>query len=296
MAERHHRGLPWKTWAARLFMTVVLPSLGFGGTADAGELAELREDVRAESDSSGSWFSGKPGGATYDEQDDFNPLGELFGEFIGPVAVGVVLSPILAPRYFTGDDGVVDAYFPGYPYRNASDGYLMLDEWKSRPRRWAARLRSEYCADFGDLSRTGGHLLLSTTPRWGLDTEMNFFEERLGDRGRDDLWMGDFNVVYRFAQSERSEWRAGIGFNWLDDPIDTDFGFNFTYGFDFFPVKPFVLSTELDWGTLGSAEAFHFRTTVGVLIRRAEAYIGYEYRDVDRFHFDGLIAGVRLWF
>ena len=60
--------------------------------------------------------------------------------------------------------------------------------------------------------------------------------------------------MFRFAQSPRSQWRAGIGFNWLDDPIDTNFGFNFTYGFDLFPRRPWVLSTELDWGTLGEAE------------------------------------------
>jgi hypothetical protein len=48
--------------------------------------------------------------------------------------------------------------------------------------------------------------------------------------------------------------RTGLGFNWLDDPIDTNFGFNFTYGADLFPRRPWVLSATIDWGTLGEAE------------------------------------------
>ena len=129
----------------------------------------------------------------------------------------------------------------------------------------------------------------------------NSFEDRppvgcLPSDRYDHLWVGDCNLVYRFAQSPRSQWRAGLGFNWLDDHIETDYGFNFTYGFDFYPVQPLILSTEIDWGTLGRAGAFHFRTTVGVILHRVETYVGYEYRDIGSFQFNGLIGGVRLWF
>ena len=27
-----------------------------------------------------------------------------------------------------------------------------------------------------------------------------------------------------------------------------------------------------------------------------ESYVGYEYRDIDSFQFNGLIAGIRVWF
>jgi len=173
---------------------------------------------------------------------------------------------------------------------------MMIDEWIGEPYTWSARVRSDYAENFDGLSRVGGHLLVSSASRWELDTEMNYLQERLPGHTRDHLWLGDCNVQYRFAQSERVQFRAGLGFNWLDDPANTDFGFNFTYGFDVFPRKPFVLSTELDWGTLGSAEAFHFRTTAGALVGGFETYVGYEYRDIDRFHFNGLVAGVRVWF
>ena len=139
-------------------------------------------------------------------------------------------------------------------------------------------------------------MLLSTTSRFGLDMEMNRLQEDLLGTVRDELWLGDFNAVYRFAQSERAQFRTGLGLNWLDDPIDTDFGFNFTYGADFFPARPWILSATLDWGTLGSAELFRFRTSVGLIIDRCEVYSGYEYLDIDDSQINALMGGVRIWF
>jgi hypothetical protein len=203
-----------------------------------------------------------------------------------------VTSPWWGPHVALQDDLRLQGYFPRFPY-DGRGGYITTDP--GEPRRWAARLQAEYADQFGDTSRVGGQLLLSSASRWGLDTAMDRFEERLSG-GRDRLWLGDCNVVYRFAQSERAEFRTGIGFNWLDDPAQTDFGFNFTYGADFFPGKPWVLSSTLDWGSLGDAELFRFRATVGALVRRTEVYTGYEYLDVDSVEMNALVAGIRLWF
>ena len=56
------------------------------------------------------------------------------------------------------------------------------------------------------------------------------------------------------------------------------------------------ISADLDWGTLGRAELFRFRTTIGVTVQRVEFYTGYEYTDIDRMHLNSLIGGVRIWF
>ena len=88
----------------------------------------------------------------------------------------------------------------------------------------------------------------------------------------------------------------GLGINWLNDPSQTDLGFNFAYGIDLFPVKPLIISTVMDAGTLGHAGLFRFRTTAGVAYKRMEYYTGYEYTDIGRTHWNGLIGGVRLWF
>ena len=103
-------------------------------------------------------------------------------------------------------------------------------------------------------------------------------------------------MTYRFAQSDFGQFRAGLGINWLNDPSQTNLGFNFTYGADIFPAKPWVFSAVLDAGTLGHAGLFRFRTTAGVAYRSVELYTGYEYTDIGSVHWNGLIGGVRLWF
>jgi len=263
--------------------------------AEENNLAALRDDVRSDGASGGGSDddSTKPRRPYHDKEEE-DPADSSLGRMLADMGAIVALSPFWLPRTAVDDTGG-DGYFSRWPYRDGPH-YMTIDRWTDGSRRWSARLRGDYAEDFDDMSRISGHLLVSTSARFGLDTEMNFLQERLPERRRDELWLGDCNLVYRFAQSERSQWRAGLGFNWLDDAADTNFGFNFTYGFDLYPVKPLVLSTELDWGTLGSAEAFHFRTTAGVVLFGLESYVGYEYRDIDRFHFNGLVAGVRVWF
>ena len=233
-----------------------------------------------------------------------------------------VTSPIWVPMMAIGDSWEYTSHFQRYPYQVThgsvvrSDGYpgdpasyailaAELDDgprWlrqgpaEPRLRRWSARVAAEYAGQLDDLHRVGGRLLLSTASRFGLDTEMSWFEERLSDGGRDRLWLGDGNLVFRFAQSDRMEWRVGLGFNWLDDPRRTDYGFNFTYGVDWYPRRPWVVSSEIDWGTLGRASLFRFRTTTGVVIWGMESYVGYEYLDIGRTQMNNLIGGVRLWF
>ncbi|MBN1909627.1 MAG: hypothetical protein JW818_07810 [Pirellulales bacterium] len=82
----------------------------------------------------------------------------------------------------------------------------------------------------------------------------------------------------------------------MADNFGSDFGFNFTYGVDLFPAKPWVFSSTIDWGTLGHAELFRFRATAGLAIHGIEPYVGYEYLDIDRFQHNSLIAGVQVWF
>ena len=137
-------------------------------------------------------------------------------------------------------------------------------------------------------------MLISTASRFEFDARFQHLAERLADGGQDQLWTGDCNVTYRFAQSEFAQFRAGLGINWLNDPTQTDLGFNFTYGADFFPAKPWVFSAVLDAGTLGHAGLFRFRTTAGVVYRSVELYSGYEYTDIGSVHWNGLIGGVRL--
>lgn len=323
---RIRRGIPWAT--ALLAIGWCLPIPPGIRVADArGLLSTLREDVRAprfSSDDDDDRHSRRRRHSHGSCDDDD---GSIFAEVFGPLVFHALTSPFWGPAAALGDDYGCESYFARFPYDNVpgymmrdgdqpmsfvsgppgddpalhsydpqANGYWRLDPWPTRRRRYGVRLSAEYGGTFNDLHRIGGHLLLETTSRLGLDTETSYLEETFPGGATDQLWLGDCNVTFRFGQSEHMQWRSGLGFNWLDDQADTNFGFNFTYGFDYFPARPWVVSATIDWGTLGSSDLFRFRTTTGVIIWGIESYVGYEYLDVDRTQLNSLIAGVRIWF
>lgn len=282
--------------------------------ADDGQLQRMRDDVRngppASSGGEPAPCSDDRSARTPDDNASHSTdgdgsgvqggLGEALGAaYLAKGAIHLaglaVTSPIWAPIGILEHDYAAEAHFPRFPYDDVP-GYLATDSYSLVGRRWAARLSGEYREPFDDIQIVGGRLLVSTTSRFGLDTQWDYLQEHQADGSHDQLWSGDCNLVFRFAQSEHAEFRTGLGFNWLDDPQQTDFGFNFTYGFDVFPCRPWVLSAEIDAGTLGKASLFRARTTVGVVIHGVEAYTGYEYFDVGRTHLNCLIGGLRVWF
>ncbi len=291
----------WATVSAVLASLVTLASYP-SVRADDGAIQQLREDVRVGSpgNNTGAPPSQEEGNrhrhsATPEsdpDQEGWTP-GSIFGA--GWFAGYVVTSPVWLPIQILDDDYSVEAGFPRFPYDDVP-GHIITDPQATTTRRWAARLSTEYREPFEHIQVVGGRLLVDTTTRFGVDTQWDYLQEDLAGGHHDQIWSGDCNLVFRFAQGAHAEFRTGLGFNWLDDPQQTDFGFNFTYGFDFFPVRPWVLSTDIDWGTLGKAELFRLRTTVGAVLHGVEAYTGYEYFDVGRLQLNCLIGGLRIWF
>lgn len=273
-------------------VTAVLLMHGTAASADAqeGTLQSIRSDVRdgpppgpaspaAASPSANA--AADPNAPTDNEQ---------LGLFIaGAVAVGGAFSsPIWLPKALCDDDYSHPAELHQFPY----------DDTTNPPQTFpfAIRFDADYVDAFDNLDRINGHLLISTASRFEFDTRFQHLAERLAYGGQDQLWNGDCNLTYRFAQCDFGQFRMGLGINWLNDPSQTDLGFNFTYGADIYPVKPWVFSAVLDAGTLGHAGLFRFRTTAGVVYRSVELYSGYEYTDIGSVHWNGLIGGLRLWF
>lgn len=214
----------------------------------------------------------------------------------GAFAAGyTVTSPFWAPYTFLDDRLSNSGYFLHFPY-DGGEGYIRLDDGADGARPFSARLDFEYIDPFGRLDIVDSHLLVDTGSRFGLTASFVHLEERLPSGGHDALQLGDCNAVFRFAQNQYAEFRSGLGMNWLNDSHGTDLGFNFTYAADLYPRKPWVLSATIDGGTLGHAGLFRFRTTAGVVLHGIETYAGYEYTDIERTHWNGLVAGLRLWF
>ena len=258
-----------------------------------GTLQTLRSDVR-----NGAASETPQRGASREREtdsDDDLTLSGALGRFVGTSLLVAATSPFWGPPWLMGDDGT-PGYFPNHPYQSDHPGYIIPSPLLIDTNYFGARLRGEYGDDFSGLSRASGHVLLDTAWRWGIDSEITFRHEKLVEAMSDELWTGDFNVVRAFSQNERLQLRAGLGVNWLEDRVGSDFGFNFTYAGDFFPRDPWIISAEMDWGRLGNASLFHLRSTVGVQFQGFEIYAGYDYFDVGRADSSNVISGIRLWF
>jgi hypothetical protein len=306
------------TWG--VLAAAIASVLGSAAIAQTGMLQTIRDDVRnsappapasppssdppadngPEDPSDGLGVINWPDGASCQNETNrrdgaSGPSDEsaLLGCLIG--VGGVVTSPIWVPHVLLEDDFRDLAFFHAYPYDEAPY-YRAATGRASGPRSLAVRLDVDYLTTFDRLDSINGRLLVETALRLGLDASWNHLMEKLRDGGHDQLEIGDCNLVYRFAQSDWAEFRAGLGLNWMSDCYRSDVGVNFTYGADLYPRKPWILSATTDFGTLGQAGLFRFRTTAGVVFHGVETYAGYEYTDIGRTHWNGLIGGVGFWF
>jgi len=304
-------------FASSLFVASILAAscvVGSAAFAEQGMLQTIREDVRGNAPSSSSPSDNAPDdtseecyepGAWLNDQNasgcDNHQTGTNAGSdtpsvlFVFPAVGAVILSPLWVPHAILGDDFNDSGYFARFPY-DGDSGYISASRSAEKTKPVAVRLDMEYAETFNRLDSVNGHLLVETAPRFGLAASFSHLEEKLPRGGRDRLDIGDCNFVYRFAQNQWAEFRAGLGFNWMNDAERTDLGFNFTYATDLYPRKPWVLSSQIDAGTLGDAGLFRFRTTAGVVFHGVETFAGYEYTDIGRTHWNSLIAGLRLWF
>lgn len=216
------------------------------------------------------------------------------------LAGAVVAAPFWVPNRALSDDWEL-GYFADYPHQYEL-GYLMVNppealglEGELRPRTVSARARSEVGSNFSRLNWVGAKLQLDTVLRLGVDGDVRYVLES-NDGGADSLWLGDANVLFRFAQSERVQFRSGLGVNYLSDRDRTNVGFNFTYGMDWQPSRPWVLSLETDFGTLGHAGVAHLRGTAGHQWRRTETFLGYDSYWIGSTRLQGVVGGLQFWF
>ena len=270
-----------------------------GEMVAAGELGQLRAGVAGTGRSSSS-----PPPAPSSESDscrsnhrsswgdDSDDEGFLDG-ILGGIFVGVVTSPWTVPHLVFDEPG--SDRFTGY--NETYDTTFEHTDWFCRSTDFisSARAQLEYGTDFNDMQTVGTRIQVDFARlRSTLDISWNNYYEQLATDNTDHLAIGDANLVVRFSQSERTVWRSGLGINWINDRRD-DIGFNFTYGFDLLPKDPWVWSSEIDLGTLGDANLFRARTTLGAQWHDGEIYTGFEYLDVADAQIPTMLFGARYW-
>jgi hypothetical protein len=300
--HRHYRrALLLSVLAAAAFSFTAAPAL-------AGEtLGSLRDDVRTarpeapeepreqrrdrdDCDDDSIW----------DSDDDCDDCDDGDNGLYALIGLGIT-SPFWAPAAMIGDDYAQPGYFAHYPHQYDC-GYMLIDPVEAvgldgpcEPYSLAARFRGEVGTAFDDLDWIGGRVQLDTRWRLGLESDFRYICED-SDAGRDDLWLGDANALFRFAQSEHWQFRTGLGMSFLSDRLGSDFGFNFTYQADWQPVRPLVFAAELDLGWLGEASLVHVRTTGGIALGVSEFFVGYDLYDIGATQIQGLVAGVQVWY
>ena len=291
----------WPAIAACIVFPLALDVFSTVARAE-DSLSQLREEVRTEDPPAPSRERAEDRQATsYNPSSDpSNPdtnndeWGALFLPALGVAGVAAS-APFWGPPMLIGDSRLVDGYFPRYPYKQRG-GYMWIGDPVPDVYVVGIRARSDFGTNFGRFEWVGGHLLIESTARLGVETDFRVLQQNGPGTTFDSLTLGDANLFYRFAQSNQFQGRAGLGFNYLVDRADSNFGFNFTYAADWYPVKPVIVSAELDLGWLGQESLFHIRVTEGVNWKYGEAFVGYDYYDVGNFQVGGMVAGVRLWF
>jgi hypothetical protein len=269
-------------------------------SAQEGRLQQVRTDANTPAPASSSGGSGKGGSNDSSGCDDD-------GGLWSNTYAALVIAPFVLPMFLLDDNYKQTLPFTPYPYVNDYHGYqIMAPEWAKAyysvdttdiPRKsWAVRVSVENGNDFDGMNRAGGQLKVEHESRWGIFTHWDYFAESLGNGRYDQTVIGDTNVTFRFAQNEMASMYAGVGFRVLTDRQQSNYGVNFTYGGDWFPVQPWIVSFQVDGGTLGSATVFHGRASIGAIWHGVEFFTGYDYLSIGSVNLQGPMAGLRFWF
>jgi hypothetical protein len=285
-----------RRWIAVFALVAIGPMFAFG----QGRIDQIRRDAN------GTSTDKKEDNESDDSCPNDSSSGDDSGfDFLRELYLGVILSPFRAPHLALEGDSPSKAYFPDYPYFKSQPGHLYFPEHDNsataqdesiRLRKWSLRLSGEEGNDFRGMNRVGIRASLDTSSRFGLQSSWNFLSELLPGDGRDTTVLGDTNITFRFAQSERAQLHTGIGLRVLTDSSATHTGFNFLYGVDFFPRKPWTVSALFDVGNAGSAFIVHGRAAIGAAWRHFDCYAGYDFMRIGSVNVQGPMLGLRFWY
>jgi hypothetical protein len=231
----------------------------------------------------------------YYDSDDSTMDAELF-ILSNMVAAWVLSLPVTVPQAIFGDVDTSGGFIK-YPFARAHSGSMMMNPQPGdKVESSHLRIRLDYADNFLSQQKISSYFIFESRNRLGVDASFDYLRESVAVGQHEQLWIGDVNVVWRFAQMENAQMRVGLGMNWQRTSAGAEQGINFTYGGDFYLSEPQVISADLDWGRLGSAGLFRIRTTYGRQIGRAKVYVGYEYLSIGDFKKNFLITGVSFDF
>jgi hypothetical protein len=187
--------------------------------------------------------------------------------------------PLHAPDY---------AYSP-YPY--AQEG---------SSRTWRLDATAEGAYAFNDTARTNvGVRIFSGALE--LSASANLFVAPYGTGATvfgtrvETAWLGDVGGSLASPTADGVHFHYGGGaLYWNNEGQGATGGYG-SYGIDFFPLDPIIISTVAKVGGLGGQWYFDIRGTAGVSLGQIEAYVGYSHLRVGGVSLGGPLMGIRMW-
>lgn len=273
------------------------------GAAQGQTFSGMRSEIRESNSRGGSAADDSPrrsrrssaSGGYYNPYCDDDDDDDFAATLVGYAFLAAASTPFVVPRAALQDDGD-PAWYPDYPYDARHNG-MVYDEDLPGVHNSLIVIQAEYGADFDDLNHAHGRVFGDVSQRIGFDTEFYFRHENVAaGNGNDEIWNGDVNLTYRFAQNEHWQFRAGLGVNWFADRIGSEAGLNTTYSAEWFPQDPWVLSGVIDWGRLGATSLFHYRGTFGWTHNGWGVFTGYDYLGLADEKIQAWINGVEYRF
>ena len=204
----------------------------------------------------------------------------------------VLASPFWLPHLALGDDFAVPHGYGVYPYQGSSRGLARLTGDDRLPAVGFIGVTGGWRPDDLRTGKVDAQLL--TSARVGLATTWYHFVEPQPNGPADTLTVGDVDVTFRFAESERLSFWTALGARVLPD-AHLDLGFAVAYGVDLFPVSPLSLSLRVDAGSLGHAKVLGASARLGVLLGPVDVGVGGDVLAIGSATLTALTAGVRLW-
>ena len=197
------------------------------------------------------------------------------------------------PAYDTVVEPTLPVHTPTPQPTTVSETYFQ--QWPDFD--WAVRLSALGGTDFADIAHGNLGLLLQPKNGLGIDTSVTIFRES-GVSVRDHLYLGDVNLTYEpVLANDRFRMRIGAGVNWLSDAYGSDAGFNMTGGLDWKLSDRWLLTGEIDFGTIGDTDLTHAQISLGrALSQQTELTFGYNYHDIGGVTIGSAFTGLRFRF
>lgn len=210
------------------------------------------------------------------------------------------------PVFATGDRWGSEWWLADHPYADDVPGYALYltERDASAPpvQDIAMSVSAEGGYVVGGAGRGALDVRLMLPERFEIDVGAMALIERRAPGDWDTLGMETLHVGLRFAQDLNWQFHTGIGARLLHHEEGATAGFDFRYGFDVFPARPWIVSTRVSLGHLGWSWTVGARLTVGLALGPAEVFVGYDHFSVfdledetNSAHVSGPVGGLRLW-